>query len=541
MSEYDVPKLLTTNGLCTLCQRRAEWICQRCLDFYCSPECQRSDWQRHRYICFSMPGLMPAGHIKTVPQDLRLRRTTITKHMDRDQLSSSSKAKFLHINSKGSVGENISIDGTREIISLPKIHKLSEPVVIMGFTSTNICLVRLVKDSDRHLSTLNKIDALGKRAPLIDICPPVNAVALTLFNDMMSRVEILSIPDEKHVEVLYYDYGAMGIVQLSDLRIATEDILKLPRFSIMVKLINVGESPINEKIVNFLGEFEGMECQMRYCSEFGNIVEVELTNLDTGKIINEEIMKYHSIMDVARTPPINYSTSEKRRETVESRAVNDKNKDELLVDLYQDVPCQAQVETIVPNKSVGNIEDEPILSPPFDIYVFQPDLAKFKVIVLDTSALSYGYVGCIAETDLKYLVTVQEYLNRYTDNKQYYSPKLHEYCLARFENEWYRARVVKVVDRTKYTVVYLDFTNESILTSKDIRRYPIDLNESCRTNLCLIDGLPTSLKTEHVNFLKKEITTESKLLINKVKEVVQQIVVVECQDIITKMVNMGLI
>ncbi|XP_036317507.1 uncharacterized protein LOC118732488 [Rhagoletis pomonella] len=503
------------------------WICQRCMDFYCSPECQRKDWQRHRYICFAMPGLISA----CINSD---HGEAPAKHLDNEKLDKFSTGALPQSEGIGSGSECKGIDTVKE-------HKTFEPVTILGFISSNICFVRLVKDTEAHLTTLKKIDAIGREAPLLDIFPSAHTLALTLYNGMFSRVEVLSFPDQKHAKVLHCDYGVVATIEISDLRVAAGDILKLPRFSMMVKLHNVNEYSPTETLTSFLNQFEGIECQMRYCVLPVGEDEVELAILGSRRNINEEVVKFCSKIALTNSLRSNHKTIEKEVGQHENEIPTEAGKADMLLDLNHNSPYQSAVQMAISTNCGENFGDKPIISPPFEIYVFKSDLINFKVVVLDTSALNYGYIGCIAETDLKYLVKVQEYLSRYKDNKQYYSPKLHEYCLARFENEWYRARAVKVNDNARYTVVYLDFTNESVLTSKDIRRYPVDLNGACRTNLCLIDGLPTSLKNEHVNFLKKEITTESKLLIDRVKEIVQQIVVVECQHIIKKMLNLGLI
>ncbi|XP_004526116.1 uncharacterized protein LOC101462393 [Ceratitis capitata] len=363
MNSVELPVLLSIGGLCTLCQKESKWICQRCLDLYCSAECQRRDWHRHRYICFPMPGLLPAAKVEVSDAQ---NKKTITSNL---------------------------------------------------------------KDNKFNL-------------PPWEVCKDISGLESEKLNSTLCNV--------------------------------TESISK-PR----PKKESVQMSPNQSGIKN------------------------------------------------------------------KDNCTNNK-KEELLLDLYQDEPCQKESKEAHPllNRASTNMiasGDDPILCPPFNISMFKSNNRSFNVIVLDTSALSYGYIGCIAETDLKYLINIQKYLSNYTDTKEIYHPKLHEYCLARFENEWYRARVVKVIDSSRYNVVYLDFTNESVLTSEDIRRYPSDLNDPCHTNLCLFDGLPTTLNVDHVNFLKKEITTESKLHIDKVQEVIEQIVVIECQYILKKMRSAGLL
>ncbi|XP_011194436.2 uncharacterized protein LOC105219811 [Zeugodacus cucurbitae] len=490
--------LSPTWGLCTSCQRRAEWACKRCTDMYCSAECQRKDWQRHRYICFPMPSLMPVGDIELHGCEYGMTQLFTKPKENKD--GSTSADELLN---NGNSEMNIEIRS--------KFCDTAERHVLVKFISSNKCVVRSLIQPDGFTDILKKIHVLGKSAPELNATPSVGSVALLLYKGIYSRVEVLLIQHDKAIRVLFCDYGMIGTATKTDFRVALDDVLKFPRLSSVIKLQNVQECSAS-KIMNLLQKFEGLKCELRkdVVPTSGDIVEV-FTIMCESLNINEEINKM-MVRDV------------KTSQSLENKIVN--NNDDLLLDFNHDEPCQ---------------KGSPIFSPPFDIYVFQTDLVNFKVVVLDTSALSYGYVGCIAETDLKYLVTVQEYLNQYVDDGKFYNPKLYEYCLAKFENDWYRARVVKILGNSLYTVVYLDFTNEGTISSQDIRRYPNELNGSCRTNLCLIDGLPTSLNADHIKFLRGEITTERKLLIGKVKEVLQQIVVVECQHIIKKMSDLELI
>lgn len=492
MFRSELPGLSSTWGLCTLCQKKAGWTCERCMDLYCSTECQRRDWQRHRYICFPMPGLVPVNHIKF--QD------TVNQGIYR------SDDKLLNTD----YNENNIRIGT-------KMCNSNERVIVVKFLSSNRCLVRAHIQPDNFTDILREIHTLGKNAPDLNSCPSVGSIVLLLYKGIYTRVEVLSIQDDKRITILYCDYGSIATVAETDLRMAMDNVLNFPRLSSIIKLHNVGEC-FDSKVMSFLEKFEGLQCELRRCADTSsNKIGVEATLTCQSVNINEEINKLLS--DTYFKMVI--------RNVQDSQDVEIKN-----LNYNEDLSLNL---TLNADHVESFQKEKPILSPPFDIYVFQTGLANFKVVVLDTSALSYGYVGCITEADLKYLVIVQEYLNNYKDNGQFYNPKLHEYCLAKFENEWYRARVVKIIGNSLYTVVYLDFTNESTITSQEIRRYPKDLKGPCRTNLCLIDGLPTTLNADHINFLKMEITTECKLVIDKVKEVVQQIVIVECQYIIKKM------
>ncbi|XP_055643588.1 uncharacterized protein LOC129779870 [Toxorhynchites rutilus septentrionalis] len=44
---------------CCLCQQPADLMCSRCLEVYCSVECQIRDWSEHKKICIVVPKLYP--------------------------------------------------------------------------------------------------------------------------------------------------------------------------------------------------------------------------------------------------------------------------------------------------------------------------------------------------------------------------------------------------------------------------------------------------------------------------------------------------
>uniref|UniRef100_A0A1B0CRA1 MYND-type domain-containing protein n=1 Tax=Lutzomyia longipalpis TaxID=7200 RepID=A0A1B0CRA1_LUTLO len=51
---------------CVLCKKQARLMCERCRDPYCSPDCQKNDWNAHRKICRRMPSLIPYADDKLI-------------------------------------------------------------------------------------------------------------------------------------------------------------------------------------------------------------------------------------------------------------------------------------------------------------------------------------------------------------------------------------------------------------------------------------------------------------------------------------------
>lgn len=61
--------------------------------------------------------------------------------------------------------------------------------------------------------------------------------------------------------------------------------------------------------------------------------------------------------------------------------------------------------------------------------------------------------------------------------------------MAKFDNEWYRAQVIATPETDRFTVIYIDFSNEKTIGSDEIRPYPLDLTTPCYSACCLIDGM----------------------------------------------------
>lgn len=49
--EFTRKKIWLENNQCILCRRECRLVCRRCRGYYCSVECQKRDWEKHRYIC----------------------------------------------------------------------------------------------------------------------------------------------------------------------------------------------------------------------------------------------------------------------------------------------------------------------------------------------------------------------------------------------------------------------------------------------------------------------------------------------------------
>ncbi|XP_065354208.1 tudor domain-containing protein 1 [Calliphora vicina] len=61
--------------VCSKCGQAAQFKCERCLEPYCSSQCQVNDWQDHKSKCYKFPNLVPINMLKSVSSNMHLDRT----------------------------------------------------------------------------------------------------------------------------------------------------------------------------------------------------------------------------------------------------------------------------------------------------------------------------------------------------------------------------------------------------------------------------------------------------------------------------------
>ncbi|XP_036324340.1 uncharacterized protein LOC118737727 [Rhagoletis pomonella] len=637
-------------GDCTACRKQAICVCQRCGDYYCSPECQRKDWQSHRYICFPIPPLVfPTANLSptmvhggdqpllTVNQ-MQLANVSVGNHTQtpnemcngnnfsqqhqmnsqyqqqqqynfsqqhqmnsqyqqqqhnfsqQHQMNSQYQQQQHQMNSQYQqqqqqrLSQNInkaSPQNTNKVqkhkeptATLPKVElpKTNSHVILTGLRTPNRGYIRALTpaENDEYLSNARKIDSYGKNAPAMSKMPKTHSYAIAPCEGVMYRVEVLMVRNPENIRVLFIDRGIVASRRLSELREITDEIILLKQHTCLIPLRNVSNYVLNEKLVKRFCTYEDLEFKVKY-----DRVEdgVELLYWQTEKSLNDEIEQFcknagaevwtdttrsKSEQTGKKSRPVEKNTKVAEANAKDSKIQNSANRDENAGaehdDQYYAVGGSAQNSTVNSQVSVRqqqpkpieeakkpqNVEkivktieevERPTMTPPFETHLFQVGCAPFTAIVLDVSWLEIGHVGCIAQTDLACLQTVQKQISSITISDKPYEPKLDEYCIAKFEDLWYRAQVTEIKGSV-YTVMYIDFTNEADLTSADIRHYPADVTGVCKTNFCLIDGLPQTFSNELIKFLQNEIKLQSPIRIDGVNKIDEEVVFIECKSLL---------
>ncbi|XP_065368165.1 uncharacterized protein Veneno [Calliphora vicina] len=512
-------------GFCTLCGEKSASKCDRCGDFYCSAFCQRRDWQNHRYICFPMPKLVKA-----------VQETVVVRDEPEPQTAAKSSRNS----------------------SMPPSGSC---VLLTGFKSTNRCYIRSTNPSTvaEYDRVLNEINDFGKNSTaVLSDNPKLNSYALALRGEKWCRVQIMGNRKDNCFRIFFVDFGDVSKRFLKDLRQIPPSLANLPNFIHMVQLKGIKKFSIETKLLQSLAKYTNKEYKVEFVQPDEAGGHVELYQWENNTLLNSLILASMSkqidngkeMEHVSVTSSLSNDNDVQKNGFGKSVTNEDTNKKEVQTKASI---AQNKAESYV-SESLSSVNhsakkrgpprqiqmQKPCLQPPFEIIPLNEKADNIKILIVDDTYAGSGYIGCLLEQYCENLTAVSKFLQDYKIIDQGYKPKFNEYCLAMFENDWYRAKVVEILSDDKFLVVYIDFTNEMELTSRSIRRYPMSLTLPCYTTLCALDGLPEDISDELKNFLELNCKSFSHLNIDTVR-VVDDIRYVKSKELLNKMRNSKLL
>lgn len=554
------------SGACVLCKSTTVLICSRCGDFYCSPACQMNDWQTHRYICFAMPKLVSSsvdiyqnlpvlrGYQNAElcgPQSQNLKwindsppvaapamqnnyqaQQQLTPPKLEQRQNPEKQAKQEQANKN--VGNQQQQNKNRQTppkeannseksapkkalrvgrVANSKFPESNSKVIITAVRTSNRIFIRSIEkaDNDGYREVLKAINEYGVNASPLTILPDKNAYAITDFNNdnIMYRVQVVSVKSKDEIRVIYFDFGNEATKKLSDLKEINVQCATMKQYIHMVSLKDVPFVKDNPKLLEYMETFQDLDAKIVYDDPEKPNCEIiidgdeESFNKKIKKIIKEK-------SEQNRASKSNTKIDEDKKKTS-----TDEDKDVIRAPASL---VSSSVGTSRSTKSRPSQFAKPIMKPPFEEILLSVKLKNINVIVVDNSLLHFNCIGCILVEDKDNLQKIQNYLADYEDSGRAYNPKVDEYCLAKFDGGWYRAKVLEILSKDVVEVVFIDFLNEAEVNVKDIRRYTMDLELPCKTTLCMIQGLPEEMDENQVEYLKNKLQPGTELKINEVVE-----------------------
>lgn len=509
-NEYVNQSNVTINGNilgnCIRCSKPANKVCQRCEDFYCSFECQKKDWQKHRYICFQMPKLVPpnSNNIGVKLPETTPNLTTASKSQPenvsqncqnqpqvkgdpRRQVNQKSQANAVNANAPQNNQPQTPANGPQkkpedpapkapEPKPKPTIKNTDPPasgstVAITTISKSNLVYIRSLAPNDNieYIKILNIVNTQAKKCPVIEKLPERGDILVSDFQDTgYYRVLVVNVTNKDKIAVAYIDFGNVEEKKLSELRALPDEAYDCARYAIPVILKDVKDFQANEEILAYLNSFadaSGKELKISY----DNIAEgVELIDLATNENINRKVLEMQK------------------------------------VEVPQD-------------------DDTPVMNSDIEMRLL-PDGENVPVYVFDNSFLQTGCISCIHESDVLKLEgfnkQIQEYAEKTTET---YTPREQELCLVKYEEDgvWYRAECIEVVGDGHPSVLFIDYGNVTLAKIENIRKFPKEFAYPCFTSSCLIQGLPEELDDKAVQKLTELIPINEKLVLEKVVSVVE--------------------
>ncbi|EDW96517.2 uncharacterized protein LOC6536214 [Drosophila yakuba] len=324
-------QLAKAKGKCVYCAVAAERICQRCGDFYCSKDCQRKDWLRHRYICIPLPALVYPNAYNVFQSDgettlegscsvnadksaveaspLPINRSAIIPDLKCDnagsiRLTAANNDVPIPLHTSNSISSrNNDTNGKQKTISPPNANMPPSGgvVYIAAFSSSNRCYIRDASESAdiAFVRVCQQVNTTAKNLPKINNPPPVG-FCLARHNDKYWRARVWKSGKQKYC-LLLVDLGIVKPVTSSDLKAISFELLSLPCFLRLVQLKNVLNYDFSNDVIAFHSQFVGKKYMLTYIKSPG-CYYVDLVDTLFNSSVNEKIRAFIDNMKSLGSP-----------------------------------------------------------------------------------------------------------------------------------------------------------------------------------------------------------------------------------------------
>ncbi|KAK4884560.1 hypothetical protein RN001_000831 [Aquatica leii] len=280
--------------------------------------------------------------------------------------------------------------------------------------------------------------------------PEVDYLAVCNFNDdNLYRVLVRSI-NGSSAFIEYIDYGDVASIPLKDLNTISDALASVKNTLIKIRLKNCVITSFSSKMLEALAQSSKKKEKF--------IVEKVVGEKDVYELIGADSTPLSTKLQDLTKPTTPAPGSIKKESITKTPPLK--------------------------NKNICTIKD---------ITRHNIEKGSNDFVCLFTAYLNEGNVSfCKADEETVELLNevtlaIPEYIQ--TD-KVAYEPELYEVCLVKFEDEWYRAAVLKINENKTYSVFYVDYGNSHVVTTNDIRKLPEELKRiRGLAILCTLEGV----------------------------------------------------
>uniref|UniRef100_A0A1I8P2C9 Tudor domain-containing protein n=1 Tax=Stomoxys calcitrans TaxID=35570 RepID=A0A1I8P2C9_STOCA len=185
---------------CSKCRQPPKFYCERCLEPYCSSECQISDWFEHKAKCYKLPNLIPM-HILKSTSNLSLKNDAQSRRQygSKDNLNETKRTSAHH----GSKSRNPIECGESCSGAKPKKILQDEDFTLMPKTANETNMGENINSGPAlKNSQTNSVVSVGKTANWRSAYPPPNG----FFDVMIQFVEEVEEKGKRFVWVTDVKY-----------------------------------------------------------------------------------------------------------------------------------------------------------------------------------------------------------------------------------------------------------------------------------------------------------------------------------------------
>lgn len=303
-------------GICIRCGQCAYYNCARCDDFYCSIDCQKTDWPVHKLHCFPMPELVPSKVHTNLLKSLKnvkledskaSEATRLEETNHQNVLSPRQKPHSLSNGDSSAVATEIptntaaaaSATAITATINFPISQSIpnNSEVWITYVRNHQTVYIRSVATDDAYKELLNDCAAAALTAPKLDAFPtPKKDMVLAKYERIYYRGMVLACNTLAGlVRIAFVDFGNTEEVPFSELKVLSNELCQRPRLILIVHLKNVNADAEPEQVADmkeYLEKLSESSEKLKVRGDGAYIEKgdtIELLDIKTNQSINAKL------------------------------------------------------------------------------------------------------------------------------------------------------------------------------------------------------------------------------------------------------------
>lgn len=289
-------------GICVKCSRKAIGTCEVCGAFYCSANCQHSDWPDHKNTCGvprlilnkSTPGKISFTGKGNLSRNVSPNNENKSQRVPQEHHKKSEPAQMNGNKKPEPVAE-------KKILIKPVQIDGSCPVIITAVIDERTVFVRPVSHETEYMKATEDITEYSRKADNLTVLPQKGDVILSKFQGIYYRALVINTINKFNVRLAYLDYGNIETKNLNDLKKLKPELQEIPRFIKKLILKDISVDVKSEKVLDYLAKNMNNLNKLQIIFDKNDLPEVELIDVLTKESLNKIIIDMLMIR-----PPANY-------------------------------------------------------------------------------------------------------------------------------------------------------------------------------------------------------------------------------------------